>query len=166
MHAQKDPEMMLAAAERVASEKPDVVFAFAGEGPLADRCRAVAKARGLDENVRWLGRLDDVGPLLHRMDLLALSARWEGMPNVVLEAMACGKPVVATRAGGTPEVVCDGETGFLAPVGDADSLAARIMELLSDAALRERMGKAGLKRVKEHFSVEKMVAANEALYEE
>jgi len=165
LHEQKDPETMLAAAERVVSGVPDAVFAFAGEGPLAERCRATANLRGLDENVRWLGRLSDVRPLLSRIDLLALSARWEGMPNVVLEAMACGKPVVATRAGGTPEIVHDGVTGFLVPVGDADALAARIVELLADAALRERLGKAGLKRVKEHFSIRKMVAANEALYE-
>jgi len=165
LHAQKDPEMMLTAAERVVSEMPDAVFAFAGEGPLAERCRAMADMRGLGGNVRWLGQVGDVRPLLNRMDLLALSARWEGMPNVVLEAMACGKPVVATRAGGTSEVVCDGETGFLVPVGDANSLAARMVELLKDTALRKPLGKAGMKRVKEHFSVETLVAANQELYE-
>lgn len=162
---QKAPLLMLRAAERVLAEVPDAVFAFAGDGPLAEQCRAEAEARGIAGSVRWLGWQEDVRPLLARMDLLGLSSRWEGMPNVVLEAMACAKPVVATRVGGCGELVLDGQTGFLVPRNDEAAFAGRIVALLKDNKLRKDLGRMGRERVMEHFSVEKMVQGNEGLYE-
>lgn len=165
LHKQKDPLAMLAVAHAVVAEAPDAVFVFAGNGPLADKCRTEAEALGISGNVRLLGWVSDVRPLLARMDMLALSSRWEGMPNVVLEAMACRKPVVATAVGGCIELICDEETGFLVPAGDVEATAGRIINLLQDDELRKRMGAAGRERVVERFSLEAMVKANEALYE-
>ena len=164
LHEQKDPLAMLAVAQAVAAKAPDAVFVFAGDGPLAEKCRAEAEARGISGNVRFLGWVPDVRPLLARMDLLALSSRWEGMPNVVLEAMACRKPVVAAAVGGCVEQICDGETGFLVPAGNVEATAERIVKLLRDDELRKQMGAAGRERVVEGFSLKAMVKANEALY--
>jgi len=162
---QKDPLLMLRAAARVARDVPDAVFAFAGDGPLRGRCEEEGRRLGVDRNVRWLGWIEDTKPLLARMDLLAVSSKWEGMPNVVLEAMACRKPVVATEVGGCPELVESGTTGLLAPWDDEEALAARMIELLRDPDLRTRYGRAGRERVERCFSMEAMVAANERLYE-
>jgi len=162
---QKDPVLMLRAAAIVAREKPEALFVFAGKGPLAGHCQVEAEELGVARNCRWLGWAPQVRPLLGRMDLLALSSRWEGMPNALLEAMASRKPVVATQAGGSAELVLDGETGFLVPCDDPEAMADRILQLLGDPALRKRMGDAGLERVDLHYSLCAMVEANQRLYE-
>jgi glycosyltransferase involved in cell wall biosynthesis len=100
------------------------------------------------------------------MDLVALPSSWEGMPNVILEAMACGKPAVTTNVGGCAELVVEGETGFLVPPGDEAALAERLLRLLRDPALRRRLGAAARERVQREFSIAAMVERNELLYEE
>ena len=162
---QKNPLLLLRAAARVVREAPETVFAFAGTGRLETQCRAEADRLGLSGSVRWLGWLPDTRPLLARMDLVALPSSWEGMPNVILEAMACGKPAVATNVGGCPELIVEGETGFLVPPGDEAALADRILRLLRDAALRQRLGAAAHERVEREFSITAMVEKNESLYE-
>lgn len=164
LDTQKDPLLMLRAAALVHANMPEAVFAFAGAGPLAEKCRDLADRLGLNRTARWLNWVQDIRPLLARMDLLALSSRWEGMPNVALEAMACRKPVVATDAGGTREVVADEETGLLVPRGDPAALAGQILRLLGDPDLRDRLGQAGRRRVEQDFTFDKLVAANERLY--
>ena len=161
---QKNPLLLLRAAARVVREVPETVFAFAGTGRLETRCRAEADRLGLSGSVRWLGWLSDTRPLLARMDLVALPSSWEGMPNVILEAMACGKPAVAANVGGCAELIVEGETGFLVAPGDEAALAERIVLLLRDAALRRRLGAAARQRVEREFSVALMVERNEALY--
>ena len=162
---QKDPLLLLRAAARVIGELPETIFVFAGRGPLESRCRTNADRLGIAGNIRWLGWLADVRPLLARMDVLALSSRWEGMPNVVLEAMACRKPVVVTDTGGCAELVVEAETGFLVPPGDEKMLSARIINLLRDLELRKKLGAAARERVARDFSVHAMVERNERLYE-
>jgi starch synthase (maltosyl-transferring) len=162
---QKNPLLLLRAAARVVHEVPDAVFAFAGTGRLEARCRAEADRMGLSDSIRWLGWLSDIRPLLARMDLVALPSSWEGMPNVMLEAMACGKPAVATNVGGCPELIVEGETGFLVPPGDEAALAERILRLLRDVELRRRLGAAARRRVEREFSINAMVERNESLYE-
>jgi len=162
---QKNPLLLLRAASKVVREVPEAVFAFAGRGPLENRCKAEAARLGIEGCVRWVGWLAKIGPLLARMDLLALSSDWEGMPNVVLEAMACGKPAVVTAVGGCPELVVEGETGFLVPRGDEAAMAERIVRILMDDSLRKRLGAAARQRVAREFSIGAMVARNEALYE-
>ena len=161
---QKDPLLMLRAAAIVARRIPDTIFVFAAGGPMGQECRAEAERLGLRGNVRWLGWVDDVKPLLARMNLLALSSKWEGMPNVALEAMACRKPVVATNVGGCSEVIVQGETGFLVKWGDAPALAESVQKLLVSPALSAELGAKGHRRVREHFSIDRMVRANQGLY--
>lgn len=165
LDAQKDPLLLLRAAAQVVKQIPGATFVFAGDGPLQTRCRREAQRLGISENVRWLGWVADIRPLLARMDLLALSSRWEGMPNAVLEAMACRKPVVVTSVGGCPELVRESQTGFLVPCGDACALADRVVSLLNDPTLCRRMGCAARERIEKEFSIASMVERNQKLYE-
>jgi glycosyltransferase involved in cell wall biosynthesis len=107
-----------------------------------------------------------VPDLLEACDVFALPSRHEGLGVAALEAMARGRPVVASAVGGLAEVVVANETGILVPPGDAAALAAALERLIADPALARRLGAAGAKRVAEHFRAEQMVAAYEALYRE
>ena len=163
---QKDPMGMLRVVDAVRKRLPSVVFAFAGDGPLAAACLKEAKRLDVEANVRWLGWQADVRPLLARMSALALGSRWEGMPNVVLEAMAAGKPVVAAEVGGCPELIADGCTGWLTQPGDAAAMADRIVRVLDDPGAGASMGRLARERVRERFSLARMVHENESLYDE
>jgi glycosyltransferase involved in cell wall biosynthesis len=130
---------------------------FVGDGPYRRRL----EGRG----AILAGWRDDIPEVLAASDIVALASRFgEGCPNAVLEAMAAGKAVVATRAGGTPEVVVDGETGLLVRPGDVDGLREALTRLAGDPALRRRMGEAGRARVAERHAVDGMVKAYERLY--
>lgn len=163
---QKDPFALLRIAATVIRDIPSAIFVFAGKGELENACLYEARQLGIEANVRLIGWVPDVRPLLARMDLLALTSRWEGMPNVVLEAMACRKPVVATRAGGSVELVDDEKTGFLVDVGDEETFAAKVLELIRNPERRKRMGIAARARVDVEFSLRTMVRRNEQLYAE
>ena len=110
----------------------------------------------------WLSRAFAAG--LCSFDLFMLSSRREGICNSLLEAMAMGLPVVTTDAGGTRELVLDGQTGYIVPQGDVDGLAHAIIKLINDAALRQRMGHAGRERVEDEFSFRRRLQRIEALY--
>jgi glycosyltransferase involved in cell wall biosynthesis len=125
-----------------------------------------AERLGVRDRVVFTGRREDAADLLAELDVLALPSWTEGLPLVVLEAMAQRRPVVATPVGGTPEVVVDGETGLLVPPRDPDALAAALRRLLADADLRRRMGEAGFDRVREHFSADAMTRRVLAIYDE
>jgi glycosyltransferase involved in cell wall biosynthesis len=135
---------------RASSVLPDIQFFAAGEGPL--RSMIESRARG---RVKLLGFRDDVPALMNRFDVFCLPAHREPFGLVFLEAMAAGKPVVAYRSGGAPEVIADGETGFLAEPGEPDSLAGRIETLRADPGLRMKMGQAGRQRVLDRFTLDR-----------
>jgi glycosyltransferase involved in cell wall biosynthesis len=137
-----------------------------GDGPERGRLEALAESLGISGRVHLAGYREDVWPWLAACDVFALSSEWEGMPNAVLEAMAAGLPVVATRVGGTPDVVVEGVTGYLVPSDDPLALARALKALIRDSGLRYQMGAAGRHRVEERFSVERMVERTQALYEE
>jgi glycosyltransferase involved in cell wall biosynthesis len=160
--AQKAIDVLLAAAALV----PGAVFAIAGDGPDRAALEARAGALGVLPRVRFLGARADVPALLSVCDLVVLPSLVEGMPLAVLEAMAAGRAVVATRIGGTDEVVVDGGTGILVPPADAPALAAAIRDLLADRERMQRLGAAGRERVRSEFSVERMVAGVAATYGE
>jgi glycosyltransferase involved in cell wall biosynthesis len=103
---------------------------------------------------------------MYALDILVLSSQWEGLPNVVLEAMAAGKPVVATNVGACAEVVVNGETGWIVPPQNPPALAEAVLRLLKDPELAGTMGRRGRRRVEEHFTVDKMVHRTEAVYEQ
>jgi len=150
---------------------PEATAVFVGAdleqgGRFQRELEEVADALGVRERIVFAGRRSDVGAVLAELDVFALPSWTEGLPLVVLEAMARRRPVVATPVGGTAEVVVDGETGLLVPPRDPDALAAALRRLLADADLRRRLGDAGYDRVREHFSVETMTRRMLALYDE
>ena len=163
----KDHQTFFRAAALVRERYPQARFLCIGEnGRSSGWARDLVKTLGLAESVIFLGEREDVEALVCVLDIGVLSSAWEGLPNSILEYMAAGKPVVATNVGGCPELVLDGETGFLVPPGDPERMAAAIISLLSDRDMARRMGHAGLDRVKEHFSMEACVNATYRLYED
>ncbi len=121
---------------------------------------------GVTERVVFAGYRDDAARVVAAADVLALPSWTEGLPLVVLEAMALGRPVVATAVGGTPELVADGETGLLVPPRDVAALTAALKRVLDDEGLRRRLGEAGRRRVAERFSSEAMTRDVLAVYDE
>lgn len=136
-----------------------------GDGPLREELTNRIRALDLGGSVRLLGSRPDVPAILALVDLVAHPSLEEGFPNAVLEAMAAGKPVVATSVGGTPEAVVDGETGLLVPARDSGALAEGMARLLARPAEARGLGEAGRRRVAERFGLEAMVQRHEALYE-
>jgi glycosyltransferase involved in cell wall biosynthesis len=153
----KDHATFLEAAALIARERPDARFLIVGDGQLRAELTEHARKLGLGEAVTFAGMTDRIGAVLASTDVSVLTSIKEGCSNVVLEAMAAGRPVVATAVGGNPELIEEGETGFLLPAGDAEGVARRVLELLGDEELRRRMGRAGRERVLARFSTEHMV---------
>lgn len=132
-----------------------------GAGPSLERQTA---ALGLTDNVRWLGECDDIRGLLAAGDISLLVSHQEGFPVSILEGMAAGLPVIATRVGGSAESIDEGVTGLLVPPGDPTALAEAILALAGDPARRARMGAAGRARLAERFSLDACVEAHARLY--
>jgi glycosyltransferase involved in cell wall biosynthesis len=145
----KGQELVLRAAAALA--RPDLQVWFAGTGPREAELRALA--RDLRIACALLGRRDDVPALMRRADVVVQPSRWEALPNTVLEAMALARPVVATAAGGTPEAVRDGVTGWLVPVDDVEALAEAIGAALDDPLAASARGEAGRRLVDERFTI-------------
>ncbi len=141
-----------------------VVVLCAGEGGEREALAARTTALGLDGAVRWLGRVDDVGSILAAADTFVMPSRHEGLGVAALEAMAAGLPVIASRVGGLPEAVLDGETGLLVPPGDSEALAAAIRRLAVDRPYGRALGDAGAARVRARFGMAAMANATLAVY--
>jgi glycosyltransferase involved in cell wall biosynthesis len=162
---QKAPEDFVEVAARVAPQESDAVFLLVGDGILRPKVESAALRHGLGDRFRLLGWRRDVPQLLKAADVLVLTSRWEGLPRVLPQAMAAGIPAVATAVDGSPEAIEDGINGFLVQPGDVEGMAERILRLLGDPLLRDRMGREGQKRVGE-FDIDLMVRQQEELYEE
>jgi glycosyltransferase involved in cell wall biosynthesis len=144
---------------------PDVRLAWVGNGPLEDELRRSAAKLGVADRILFLGRRTDVPDLMAAADLFCLPSFFEGHPLVVLEAMAAGLPVVATRSLGTTEAVRNGETGLLVPVDNAPVLAHAIARILNDESLAARFKAAGRHAVHHKFSATRMASATLAVYQ-
>ena len=149
---------------RVLALLPGAVLVLAGDGELRSEVTTLATDLGVAERVRFLGYVEDLGSWYGSFDAFLLTSANEGAPVVAIESLAAGVPVVATAAGGTATVVDDGETGLLAPVGDVHALAAHLMRLQEDDALRRALGAEGARRMRERFSTVRMVDDVERLY--
>ncbi|WP_029420349.1 N-acetyl-alpha-D-glucosaminyl L-malate synthase BshA [Alicyclobacillus macrosporangiidus] len=136
-----------------------------GEGPDAWEVRQLTETLGIAPHVVFLGKQDDVVPLYQVADLFLLPSQQESFGLAALEAMACGVPVIASDAGGIPEVVRDGETGFLRPVGDVEGMAQAAVRVLSDDALHQRLSRQAVARARSAFSMADKVAEYERLYQ-
>jgi glycosyltransferase involved in cell wall biosynthesis len=161
---QKRIKDLIWAADLLKVIRDDVHLLIIGEGPLRESLEEFRDACQIQDKVHFLGPRNDVMRLMPHFSLLWLASDYEGLPNVVMEAMSAGVPVVATDIPGTRDLVVHGETGFLASVGDRANLARLAHKLLEDPAMRAKFGAAGRERVATEFSVERMVTAHAELY--
>lgn len=161
----KNYPMFIDAAARIAHTNDDVIFVSAGEGPLIDRMKDLARQSGLGDKMHFLGRCLRVPELLAISDVCVLTSVAEGFSNSILEYMAAGKPVVATDVGGAREAVVEDKTGFLVASGASAALADRVLVLLNDAQRARGMGESGRKRVEAEFSADVRLAKTLALYD-
>jgi glycosyltransferase involved in cell wall biosynthesis len=153
---------MLRALAKVCTVEPGVLYLIAGEGDsywrgeggLRGQLEQEAATLGIKENVRLLGYYPDLKTILHATDLLVSPSLLEGMQVSLIEAMAAGRPIVATAIGGTPDAVVDGQTGLLVPPADASALTSAVLCLLGDRDRLFRMGAAGRRRAEERFDVQ------------
>jgi glycosyltransferase involved in cell wall biosynthesis len=164
LEARKGHRFFLEAMPAVLAAAPDTIGVVIGEGKEAEALAAQHESLGLGEGVRLVGYWASVAEALSAIDVFVLPSLMEGHPIALLEAMAAGKPVVATSVGGNGEAVADGVTGLLVPPGDASALAAATLALLRDPERAARMGQAGQAAVRERFSLEAAVRANEEVY--
>jgi glycosyltransferase involved in cell wall biosynthesis len=144
LSVQKDLPTLIDALSHVVRQTPNVELHIVGDGPERARLQRMVSERHLSDRVTFRGWVnkDRIAECYQNADAFVLPSRYEGMPNVVLEAMACGLPIVATDIAGCEELVQENVNGYLVPVGDSDALAARLTALVSDPALRQRMGSA------------------------
>ncbi len=162
---QKAPEDTLAVFARLHASAPAAHFLWIGHGGPSEReIRARAAALGLADQVHFLGYRADALAWVRLLDVFLLTSRWEGMPYSILEAMALAKPIVATAAVGTSDVLEHNRTGMLAPVGDVDSLAAHAARLLDDSGRAQALGARALRAVETRFSQQRMLDKTQALY--
>ncbi len=162
---QKDPLVLLAAFEQLAGQHADARLLFVGQVPLEASLRAEVVRRGLDRRVHFAGRQSNIAGIMRAADVFVLASKWEGMPNVVLEAAAAGLPIVSTRAEGVAEIIDDGRTGLLVEIGNANALAAAIRETLQNPTASHARAISLQSRVAEAFSWPAVIAQYERLYE-
>ena len=165
---QKRPDRFLQALQRIAESRPDLDFRgiVVGDGPLRPQLEELADSLGLrPKYVEFLGELADLKPAYEKSDLVVLTSDWEGTPNVLLEAMSRGLPVVATKVGGVPELVRNGENGLLVETDDADSVASSLITLIENPQLRISMGASGRQVALEKHSPERLAERLITVYE-
>jgi glycosyltransferase involved in cell wall biosynthesis len=166
--AQKSVETLLSSMDLLQHVRPDVRALIVGEGPLRSRLEETAISYLLfrDRRVQFLGHREDVPRLLAAADVLVLPSLYEGLPNVVLEAMRFRKPVVATAAPGTTEVVEDGVTGLLVPLQNPPALTRAIQKIIDDPTYARTLGEAGRARAEAEFGANLMISRFADLYEQ
>ena len=170
---EKDQETFLRAAARVAAQEARAFFVIVGDDSIAsnnagymDSLKALTRELGIEQRTAFIGRRSDMPAVCNGLDVVVDAALREAFGMVVVEAAACGKPVVGTRAGGIPEIITHGEDGFMFPVRDDAALAAVLLDLVRDPALRARIGAAARAMVVKRFSAASQIRAIEEVYEE
>jgi glycosyltransferase involved in cell wall biosynthesis len=161
---EKQPLLFVDVAAEITRRVPGLQVVIAGTGPMQQQVEKAIRKNGVEQNVKLLGQRDDVLSLLRVADVMLLASRFEGTPNVILEALAAGCPPVATRVGGVTELIDSGVTGYLHDPGDREGLIESVTRLLREPALRSQMGKAGRRDASERFSRGRLVEETVALY--
>jgi glycosyltransferase involved in cell wall biosynthesis len=154
---------LLNAMLRVWQKHPDARLVFVGKGDQEHALRELADRNSLKDRVKFLGWRDDVNEIMSLFDIFVLPSLNEGMGRVLVEAMAAGRPVIASKVGGIPDLIKDGQNGFLVAPGDEQSLANRIKLLIEDRQLAHRMGDIGRNSCRQ-FSLEAMLDKLDRLY--
>lgn len=162
----KDHAALVKAIAELAPRYPHLQLVIVGAGPCYDELQTLIETLGLKSVVSLLGEQHDVPELLQALDLFVLPSKFEGISNTLLEAMACGLPVVATAAGGNLELVADGNNGLLVPKQNHAALCGALLRYLEDPLLAGKHGCAGRQRAEKHFSLERMISAYDDLYTE
>jgi len=166
LEEQKGHTILLDALAKLRQSGLDFTVAFAGDGSLRTALEERAAGLGLASRVRFLGQLDEVGPWLQAADAVVLPSLWEGLPLTLLEAMARGRPVIASAVGGVPEAVEDGVHGRLVPAGNAEALANALAEFHRAPDAARQMGARAVDRVREQFTWQRVVENFEAVYDD
>lgn len=166
LEERKGQQYLLEAAALLKAEGVKIRYEIAGQGPRRAQLEAEVARLRLTDQVRFLGFITDTAGFFAGVDLLAVPSLYEGLGVAALEAMAAGRPVIATRVGGLAESVVDGATGFLVPPRDPVALARAIARVVQSRPLAQSMGSLGRDRVRQHFSLESMARQNEAYYYE
>ena len=164
MKPQKAPLDFVHAAAAAHEQDSTLRFFIAGDGELMPRARELVRKLGMEDVIRLLGWRTDVVDLLHAMDVFLLTSLFEGLPRVVLQAMAAGVPVVATAVDGTPDIVEHGLTGLLTPPADPRTAAARLIQMTRDDGLRRRCVERARERLTARFDIRRMVHDLDELY--
>jgi len=160
----KGQELLIRAMPQILKSVPNVKVLFAGKDDISQPEKDLVHQLGLDGKVLFAGFRSDIKDVIAAADIIAAPSYLEGLGVAIMEAMACGKAIVASNVGGIPESVVDGETGLLAEAGDAGELADAIVRLASDRGLREAMGQRGRQRAQSDFSVESLIADTLGVY--
>ena len=166
LESQKGHDVLLAAAAELRRRSFAFVIAFAGDGTLRQALERCAAELGIADAVHFLGQVEEVGALYTAADAVVLPSRWEGLPLSLLEALARARPVIASRVGGIPEVIEDGETGLLVPPDEPLALADALQSFHQRPDLAQRLGIAGAELVASRFTWERMVEDFEAIYDD
>jgi glycosyltransferase involved in cell wall biosynthesis len=165
LSAEKGFDLLIRAVQQLVLAGHDVEVWIIGEGDAGPHLRALAAELGLSDRVRLLGYMSDTRPLYEAMDVFALSSLREGLPNVVLEAMAMEVPVVATRVAGVPRLIRDGETGVLVDPGSVEALTSGLRRLLGDSHTRVQLAAAARQCIVEKFSFATRMQKVRAVYD-
>jgi glycosyltransferase involved in cell wall biosynthesis len=161
---EKGISLFLEVAHDVAARLPESRFLVVGDGPLQEAMVKQSQYLGIADRVHFAGFRHDIPDVLAAMDLMVVTSTCEGLPNAVLEAMAAGRPVIATRVGGCAQLIEDGATGYLTDPGDREALARRVTEVLSSPDRGRGMGEAGRRRAFSEFSASDLLPPLEQIY--
>jgi glycosyltransferase involved in cell wall biosynthesis len=156
--------VLLTAFRDIMNAMPSARLVMVGRGPLQEMIESEIKMYGWHDSIILTGFEDDIASVMQAIDVLLLPSYWEGFGIVLIEAMAAGKPAITTATSSMPEIVADGETGFLIQPGDTEGLASRAVQLLQDSALRQRLGRAAQQRVGTMFTLDGMISRLERFF--
>ncbi len=162
----KGIEYLIRAAAALRGEFPNLRVEIAGTGPWKSKLQEEVARTGIADRVTFLGWVDEISSVLNRWDAFVLPSLEEGFPIAALDAMAAGLPVIASSVGGVPELIVDGESGWLVPPRDVEALTSRLRHALNHPELRRIAGSAAYSRVRDDFSASQMAAQFEHLYDE
>jgi len=162
----KGVHYFLGAAQKVLQQFPDAQFLVSGSGPEEDRLRELSRSLSIDKQVTFVPSLNDFSAAIQAMDIFCLPSLKQGLGSIMLEAMARGRPVIATKTGGVYSVVQDQVNGLIVPPGDIESLAQHMIELLKDPVRARELGEAGREHVRKEYSVDRMLEQTAKLYRE